>query len=61
MTKLEILMGVLSDREWHSTMEWVETVGHRFSATIHVAVHQHCYQIERRRSGDRWFEYRLMS
>lgn len=59
MTKFEKLLLLLSDGNWHSTAELVESVGHRFSATIHIAVHQHRYQIEKRRDGQK-FEYRLL-
>ena len=58
MTKLEKLKGVLSDGQWHSTAELVQTVGHRFSATIYIAVHQYGYQIEKRRLSGNQFEYR---
>jgi hypothetical protein len=61
MTKLEKLTIVLSDGQWHSTAELVKTVGHRFSATIHIAVHQHSCRIEKRRANDRQFEYRMVS
>jgi hypothetical protein len=61
MTKVEILQAVLSDYEWHSTEELVQSVGHRFSATIHVAVRQYGFEIEKRRSSDRQFEYRRLN
>ena len=59
MTKIEQLAVLLSDGEWHSTSELVEQVGHRFSATKHVAEKQG-YQFEKRREGMR-FEYRMVS
>ncbi|MEB3294439.1 MAG: hypothetical protein VKJ24_14880 [Synechococcales bacterium] len=59
MTKIELLMAVMRDGEWHSTEELVQRVGHRFSATKHVAEKQGC-KFDRRRAGQR-FEYRLMS
>ena len=37
MTTLETLRVVLSDGDWHATEELVKKVGHRFSATMHVA------------------------
>lgn len=37
MTTLERLLTVLSDGNWHTTEELVQAVGHRFSATIHIA------------------------
>ncbi len=49
MTRLERLEHILADGNWHSTEELVQSVGHRFSATIHIAIHQHRYQIEKRR------------
>jgi hypothetical protein len=58
MTKLEKLVVLLSDGQWHSTVELVEAVGHRFSAAMHVAVHRYGYQVEKRRSGGNQFEYR---
>ena len=61
MTKIEQLACLLADGAWHSTSELVEQVGHRFSATMHVAVHQHQYQIEKRRSQSYQFEYRFLA
>lgn len=58
MTRLEKLERILADGNWHSTEELVQNVGHRFSATIHVAIRQHHYQIEKRRSSGNQFEYR---
>ncbi|KAM3103443.1 hypothetical protein ACKFKF_00105 [Phormidesmis sp. 146-12] len=60
MTKLEKLESILADGNWHSTEELVQAVGHRFSATIHIAIHQHHYQIEKVRSSGNQFEYRLL-
>jgi hypothetical protein len=48
MTTMERLMQVLSDGGWHSTEELVQEVGHRFSATVHVAK-QRGHRIEKRR------------
>ncbi len=59
MTKLELLVSVMGDGGWYSTAELVDRVGHRFSATKHVAQKQG-YQFERRRVG-MWFEYRMVS
>lgn len=59
MTTYERLMQVLSDGGWHSTEELVQEVGHRFSATVHVAK-QRGHQIERRRVDKKQFEYRLL-
>jgi hypothetical protein len=66
MTRLDTLTEVLSDGRWHTTDELVETVGHRFSATVHIAVRQRGYRIEKRRcsagaaspTGEQGFEYR---
>jgi hypothetical protein len=58
MTKLELLVKVMRDGGWHSTEELVLEVGHRFSATKHVAEKQG-YRFERRREGLR-FEYRML-
>jgi hypothetical protein len=60
MTMLEKLTKVLEDGQWHSTTELVEQVGHRFSATLHRAVKQQGWQVERRRADARTFEYRLV-
>ena len=61
MTRLEVLTEVLSDGYWHTTDELVETVGHRFSATVHIAVRQRGYRIEKRRLEGRGFEYRWVN
>lgn len=58
MTTLERLMQVLADGGWHSTEELVQEVGHRFSATVHVAK-QRGHRIEKRRVNKNQFEYRL--
>jgi hypothetical protein len=58
MTKLDLLVSVMGDGEWHSTEELVSRVGHRFSATKHVAQKQG-YQFDTRRLGMR-FEYRMV-
>jgi len=59
VTTLEKLMQLLSDGNWHSTEELVQEVGHRFSATIHVAK-QRGDRIEKRRVDKNQFEYRLL-
>ena len=59
MTKLELLVSVMKDGKWYSTDDLVSHVGHRFSATKHVAQKQG-YQFEKRREGMR-FEYRMVS
>ncbi len=59
MTTLERLLNILSDGNWHSTEELVQEVGHRFSATIHVAK-QRGDRIEKRRCDRNQFEYRLL-
>jgi biotin operon repressor len=60
MTQLEKLAATLADGSWHSTQELVQSVGHRFSATIYTAVNQYGYKIEKRRTDGREFEYRLI-
>ncbi len=60
MTMTERLAQVLGDGQWHSTRELVEKVGHRFSATLHRAVKQQGWQVEKRRANSRLFEYRLV-
>lgn len=55
----EKLSQVLSDGQWHSTVELVEQVGHRFSATLHRAVKQRGWQVEKRWASVKTFEYRL--
>jgi hypothetical protein len=59
MTTLERLMRLLADGEWHSTEELVQEVGHRFSATVHVAK-QRGHRIGKRRVDKNQFEYRLL-
>lgn len=61
MTMIEKLTQVLGDGQWHSTSEMVEQVGHRFSATLHRAVKQQGWQVEKRRTDLKTFEYRLVS
>jgi hypothetical protein len=58
MTKLELLVDLMSDGGWHSTDDLVCRVGHRFSATKFVAERKG-YQFDRRRNGQN-FEYRLL-
>jgi hypothetical protein len=58
MTKLELLVAVMGDGRWYSTEELVDRVGHRFSATKHVAQKQG-YKFDVRREGQR-FEYRMV-
>jgi hypothetical protein len=58
MTKLELLVSLMSDGGWHSTDDLVYRVGHRFSATKYVAEKQG-YQFDRRRNGQN-FEYRML-
>jgi hypothetical protein len=60
MSMMEKLRHVLSDGQWHSTTELVEQVGHRFSATLHRAVKEQGWRVEKRRSDFRTFEYRLV-
>ena len=57
----EKLSQVLSDGQWHSTAELVEQVGHRFSATLHRAIKQRGWQVEKRRADVKTFEYRLIA
>jgi len=59
MTTIEKLQTVLSDGNWHSTEELVQEVGHRFSATIHVAK-QRGDRIEKRRVDKNQFDYRRL-
>jgi hypothetical protein len=58
MTKLELLVTVMQKGQWYSTEELVSRVGHRFSATKHVAEKQG-YKFDRRRAGQQ-FEYRMV-
>jgi hypothetical protein len=60
MTMLQKLEQVMGDGQWHSTEELVELVGHRFSATLHRAVKEERWQVEKRRADLRRFEYRLI-
>ncbi len=59
MTKLEKLLALLRDGYWHSNDQLVQEVGHRFSATMHVAKQQG-YRFEKRRVDRQQFEYRLL-
>lgn len=58
MTKFDRLVIVMGDGEWHSTEELVQRVGHRFSATKHIA-EKRGYRFDRRRQGQQ-FEYRML-
>lgn len=60
MTMIDKLAQVLGDGQWHSTSEMVEQVGHRFSAALHRAVKQQGWQVEKRRTDLKTFEYRLV-
>jgi hypothetical protein len=57
---LEKLTKVLNDGQWQAAAELVEQVGHRFLATLHRAVKEQGWQVEKRRSDARTFEYRLI-
>ncbi len=59
MTTMEKLLQVLADGSWHSTQELVQQVGHRFSATMHVAKQQG-HRFDKRRVAGNQFEYRLL-
>ncbi len=59
MTQQEKLMALLADGNWHTCNELVQQVGHRFSATMHVAKQQG-YQFDKRRIAGNQFEYRLL-
>lgn len=63
MTQLEKLNLLLADGTWHTTEELVQSVGHRFSATMYVAIKKHGYQIEKRRmeQNSSAFEYRWVN
>jgi len=61
MTMFERLTLVLSDGDWHTADELVQQVGHRFSATIHTAIKQRGYRIEKRRNDRNKFEYRMLT
>jgi hypothetical protein len=60
MTKQEKLAQILGDGGWHSTAELVEGVGHRFSATLHRAVQNQGWQVEKQRVDAHTFAYRLV-
>jgi hypothetical protein len=61
MTMFEKLMLVLSDGNWHTTEELVQKVGHRFSATIHIAIKKHFCKIEKRKDICNKFEWRMLT
>lgn len=52
------LLRLMSDGCWHSAEELVETISHRFSATIHV-LKRRGYKIDKRRLEGQQHEYRL--
>jgi predicted nucleotidyltransferase/biotin operon repressor len=58
-TKLEQLISLLSDGEWHSSQEIAEKVSWRFSSAVHAARKQG-YQIEKYQNGN-YFEYRILN
>lgn len=49
-TQLDLLLATLGDGQWHDSAELIELVGHRFSASLHVA-RKRGYIIEGRRDG----------
>lgn len=56
-TKVELLLDVLADREWHDNNELANKVSWRFGATIKEA-RDRGHPIETNRDGRTWF-YRL--
>jgi hypothetical protein len=57
-TQLDLLLEALKDGNWHDSAELIALVGHRFSASLHVA-RKRGYVIERRRDGN-YSEWRLI-
>ena len=57
-TKVEILLDLLSDYEWHWSDELASKVGWRFGATIKEARYRQ-YPIETKKDGASW-KYRLL-
>lgn len=57
-TKLDLLLEVLSDREWHWAEELARKVGHRFGAVVKVA-RDKSHKIETDRVGLQ-HRYRLL-
>ncbi|MFA5061653.1 MAG: hypothetical protein WC526_00725 [Patescibacteria group bacterium] len=62
VTKIERLLRVLGDHDWHSTRELVRRVGHAFGVAKFRLVHSYHYDIERRHHPARrfQFQYRLL-
>lgn len=58
-TKVDLLLDVLSDRQWHWNDELASKVSWRFGATIKEA-RDKGHQIETDRDGRKW-RYRLAS
>lgn len=57
-TKVDLLLDILSDHEWHWSDELAAKVGWRFGATIKEARYQR-HQIETGNEGKKW-RYRLL-
>lgn len=56
--KVDVLLDILSDHEWHWSDELASKVGWRFGATIKEARYRK-YPIETGRVGSQW-RYRLL-
>lgn len=53
------MIELMSDGLWHSADELVESISHRFSATMHVLKKQG-YEFQKRRVQGQKYEYRLV-
>ncbi|MEG4495996.1 hypothetical protein QUB05_00850 [Microcoleus sp. F10-C6] len=53
------MLRLMSDGQWHSANELIESVSHRFSATMHI-LRKQGYQFEKRRLSGQQHEYRLL-
>jgi len=59
-TKIEELISLFRDGKWHSIEEISEKIAPRFGHAVHEARKQG-YQIEKRKTADNSFEYRILN
>jgi hypothetical protein len=53
------MLRLMSDGQWHSASELIESISHRFSATMYV-LRKQGYEFEKRRLSGPQHEYRLL-
>jgi hypothetical protein len=59
-TLCDRMIELMSDGCWHSSDELVESISHRFSATMHV-LRKKGYEFQKRRIQGQQHEYRLVT